>query len=227
MDDNPGHCISRIAVVEETLLATMATFFVHSALRRTTYGRAPFDRTKLLPNCEDISLLAHYNESMNRKLYDAAAKLPLEELSADRRAFFGSILGTMNHLIAGDTIWLMRFALHPSRFRALDHLRGAPIPGNLAQSYGDSLPELHRHRTRLDGIISAMAEEVSQSDLEQMLVYSNSRGLRFQKRFGSLLLHFFNHQTHHRGQASTLLTQAGVDIGVTDLLALIPDAEGS
>jgi hypothetical protein len=73
MDDNPGHCISRIAVVEETLLAMMATFFVHSILRRTAFGRALFDRTKILPNREDISLLAHYNESMNRKLYDAAA----------------------------------------------------------------------------------------------------------------------------------------------------------
>lgn len=179
-----------------------------------------------MPNCEDISLLAQYNASMNRKLYDAAATLPLEEVSADRRAFFGSILGTMNHLIAGDTIWLTRFALHPSRFRALDPLRGVPIPAGLTQSYGDSLPELHRHRTRLDGVISALAEEIRPSDLEQMLVYRNSQGLR-QKCFGSLLLHFFNHQTHHRGQASTLLTQAGVDIGITDLLELIPDVEAS
>jgi hypothetical protein len=73
MDDNPGNCITCIGGGEETLFAMMATFFVHSTLRRTAYGRAPFDRTKLLPNREDISLLAQYKESMNRKLYDAAA----------------------------------------------------------------------------------------------------------------------------------------------------------
>lgn len=58
-------------------------------------------------------------------------------------------------------------------------------------------------------------------DSDQTLVYRNSPDLEYRKHFGSLLLHLFNHQTHHRGQASTLLTQAGVDIGVTDLLELI------
>jgi uncharacterized damage-inducible protein DinB len=168
-------------------------------------------------------MLAAYNAGMNRKLYAAAAQLPPDELCAERGAFFGSLLGTMNHLVAGDTIWLMRFALHPSAFRALEPLRGTPIPSNLAQQYGDSLPALQTHRTRLDGMISALAGELRQSDLEQALVYRNSRGLEYRKHFGSLLLHFFNHQTHHRGQASTLLTQAGVDIGVTDLLEMVPD----
>jgi uncharacterized damage-inducible protein DinB len=177
-----------------------------------------------LPSCEDIQLLARYNETMNRRLYDAAAKLPAEEVCAERGAFFGSLLGTMNHLLAGDTIWLKRFALHPARFSALDSLREAPMPTGLRHSFGDSLAALREHRTRLDGVITAWARELRPGDLEQVLVYRNARGLN-QKRFGSLVLHFFNHQTHHRGQASTLLSQAGVDIGVTDLLELIPDVE--
>lgn len=176
-----------------------------------------------MPSREDILLLAQYNETMNRRLYDAAAKLPAEDVSADRGAFFGSLLGTMNHLIVGDTIWLTRFALHPSGFRALDTLRDAPIPTSLTQSFGDSLPALREHRMRLDGLIKALAEELTPADLEQVLVYRNSRGVSFRKPFGGLLLHLFNHQTHHRGQASTLLTQAGVDIGVTDLLELVRD----
>jgi uncharacterized damage-inducible protein DinB len=52
-------------------------------------------------------------------------------------------------------------------------------------------------------------------------------GMKQCKALGPLLTHFFNHQTHHRGQASTLLHQFGVDVGVTDLLALIPDAVDS
>lgn len=178
-----------------------------------------------MPSCVDFILLAQYNETMNRRLYDAAAQLSPGELRADRKAYFGSLLGTMNHLIVGDTIWLSRFALHPARFRALDPLRGAPVPTSLTQSFGDSLPQLHEHRVRLDRIISALAQELHPSHLDQVLTYQNTRGLGFHKRFGSLLLHLFNHQTHHRGQASTLLTQAGVDIGVTDLLELIHDVE--
>jgi len=58
-----------------------------------------------------------------------------------------------------------------------------------------------------------------------VLAYDNMKGVPAQRPYASLMLHFFNHQTHHRGQASTLLFQAGQDIGVTDLLALIADVE--
>ncbi len=176
-----------------------------------------------MPTCDDIVLLAAYNADMNRKLYDAAGRLAPGELTADRKAFFGSLLGTMNHLVAGDTIWLSRFALHPAAFAALAPLRGAPIPSNLTQSYGDDLATLLVHRRRLDGLITGFAAELRQADLDAVFVYRSTKGTEFRKHFGSLLLHFFNHQTHHRGQASTLLTQAGVDIGVTDLVLLVPD----
>lgn len=178
-----------------------------------------------MPHCADIILLADYNARMNRQLYAAAARLAPDELRADRKAFFGSLLGTMNHLVAADTIWLTRFTLHPTAFRALDPLRGMPIPTGLTQSWGDDLATLAAQRMRLDAIITALAAELREDDLAQVLVYRNTRGQAFRKPFGSLLLHFFNHQTHHRGQASTLLTQAGVDIGVTDLLAMIVDAD--
>lgn len=177
-----------------------------------------------MPTREDIVLLAAYNANMNRQLYDAAATLPREEVSAQRGAFFGSLLGTMNHLLAGDTIWLTRFAHHRAAFAALAPLRGVPPPPTLTHSFGDSLAQLQAHRTRLDGMITAMAQELREADLAEILVYPNLRGQLFHRHFGSLLLHFFNHQTHHRGQCSTLLSQAGVDIGVTDLFVLLPDA---
>ncbi|MGI4720442.1 MAG: DinB family protein [Janthinobacterium lividum] len=178
-----------------------------------------------MPTREDILLLAQYNDTMNRQLYAAAATLPPEEVRADRGAFFGSLLGTLNHLVVGDTIWLTRFAGHPSAFRALAPLRGEPAPASLTQPFGATLTELRAHRERLDGMISALAQELRPADLEQTLVYRNARGQAFHRHFGSLLLHLFNHQTHHRGQASTLLSQAGADIGVTDLLALLPELD--
>jgi uncharacterized damage-inducible protein DinB len=175
-----------------------------------------------MPTREDIVLLAAYNACMNARVYAAAATLPEAELSADRGAFFSSLIGTLNHIVAGDTIWLRRFMGHPSAFASLQAMADMPAPAGLAHRYSDDLGRLLAHRIRLDAIITALAEEVSNSDLEQTLAYRNSRG-EARKRFGSLLLHLFNHQTHHRGQASTLLSQAGVDLGVTDLLEWIPE----
>jgi uncharacterized damage-inducible protein DinB len=175
-----------------------------------------------MPTREDIVLLASYNASMNSKLYVAAASLPKDVLSADRGAFFGSVLGTLNHIIAGDTIWLRRFMAHPSGFPSLQAMADIPAPASLSHRYGDDLDSLLELRTRLDAVIAALAAEVSNDDLAQPLSYRNSRG-ECRKHFGSLLLHFFNHQTHHRGQASTLLSQSDVDIGVTDLLECIPE----
>ena len=175
-----------------------------------------------MPTREDIVLFASYNASMNGKLYAAAAKLPTDALVADRGAFFGSVIGTLNHIVAGDTIWLHRFMGHPSGFPSLKVMADIPAPSGLAHIFSDDLNKLLEYRRRLDAIISAFAAEVSDSDLRQPLTYRNSRG-EFSKNFGSLVLHFFNHQTHHRGQVSTLLSQSGVDIGVTDLLEWIPD----
>lgn len=175
-----------------------------------------------MPAREDIVLLASYNASMNTRLYAAAAALPKDALLADRGAFFGSIMGTLNHIVAGDTIWLRRFMGHPASFSSLQAMADIPAPSGLAHIYSDDLDKLLEHRVRLDAITSALAAEVRDADLAQVLTYRNSRG-ECRKHFGSLLLHLFNHQTHHRGQATTLLSQSGVDVGVTDLLEWIPE----
>lgn len=173
----------------------------------------------------NLVLLAEYNQWMNSKLYAAAAELPQEDLLADRSAFFGSIAGTLNHIVAGDTIWLRRFATHPARHAILQPLLALPAPASLDTIHSTELPTLFSHRQMLDGMIRQWAEALSDADLEYVLEYANMKGVVSRKRFGSLVLHFFNHQTHHRGQASTLLSQAGVDVGVTDLLMLIPNQD--
>jgi len=172
---------------------------------------------------EYLALLARYNADMNRKLYDAAAQLPPGELAADRKAFFGSLHGTMNHLLAADTIWLKRFSTHPADFPALQATHALPQPASLTQSFGTDLPALRACREQLDAIILAWAPQVTEADLAHTFEYRSMRGDAYRRHFGDVVLHFFNHQTHHRGQASTLLSQAGVDIGVTDLLVWTPE----
>jgi len=170
-----------------------------------------------------ITLLARYNAWMNNKLYEAAAALPAEELAADRGAFFGSLLGTLNHIAVADTIWLKRIASHPRFAPALAPVASLPAPAALDQPLCDSLLALRERRTWLDRLILDWSAGLAEADLDAVISYRRLNGESNHRQLGLLLQHFFNHQTHHRGQATTLLSQAGVDVGATDLLLLVPD----
>ncbi|WP_047305197.1 DinB family protein [Pseudomonas fluorescens] len=171
---------------------------------------------------EHLCLMARYNQWMNAKLYNAAMSLPEAQIVLDRQAFFGSILGTLNHLLAGDTIWLKRFAQHPAQYAALAPLQQVALPQDLKTLLFANLGGLWQQRQWLDQLILDFSQSLSDADLDSSLHYTNTQGVAAERNFHALLVHFFNHQTHHRGQASTLLSQAGVDIGDTDLLMLIP-----
>ncbi|KAA3655641.1 MAG: DUF664 domain-containing protein [Proteobacteria bacterium] len=170
-----------------------------------------------------VRLMAHYNRWMNERLYAAAATLDHEALHADRGAFFGSLFGTLNHLVVADTIWLKRFATHPACLTALAPLRDEPMPAALDAPRCPDLPALTEHRARLDALIVDWTGTLADADLDAALPYHNMRGIPATRNVFALLMHFFNHQTHHRGQATTLLSQSGVDMGATDLLLQIPD----
>ena len=169
-------------------------------------------------------LMSQYSRWMNQRLFEAAAQLTADTLRADTGAFFGSILGTLNHLAVGDTLWLHRFAQHPNRFEALAGLSEFERPTSLRQTLSSDLANLADYRQRLDELIVRWITEIRPEHLTVAVRYTSMAGASFSKEFGPLLQHFFNHQTHHRGQVSTLLHQAGVDVGVTDLLALIPES---
>ena len=172
---------------------------------------------------EYLAILAAYNADMNRQVYDAAARLPPGEFTAERGAFFGSLAGTLNHLLAGDTIWLGRFAGFRPAFTALAGVRDLPQPGGLAHRFSNDLGVLGAQRQQLDAMITAWAPQVSADDLAATFEYRSTQGGTYRKNFGLVVTHFFNHQTHHRGQASTLLSQAGIDIGTTDLIVWVPE----
>lgn len=168
------------------------------------------------------ALMADYNRWMNRRLYDAAATLDAARLAADQGAFFGSILGTLNHVAVADTIWLQRFAAHPAGFSSLAALAASARPASLREPLAPDLAGLRGLRDRLDDMVCAWAAELTPDALAADFAYANMAGVAARRNFGALVQHFFNHQTHHRGQATTLLFQCGVDVGVTDLLAVIP-----
>jgi uncharacterized damage-inducible protein DinB len=178
-----------------------------------------------MSSIDHVRLMANYNSWMNARLYDAAGRLDASALSADRGAFFRSILGTLNHVVVADVIWLQRFASLPAAGPTLETVTGMATPVALDQILCDDLAELREIRDRLDRVITAFCDALGEADLDSILSYGRTDGVSQRKRLGPLISHFFNHQTHHRGQVTTMLSQAGVDVGVTDLNALIPSLD--
>jgi len=172
---------------------------------------------------EIFNLFATYNAEMNLRNFHAAQQLSNQELVKDRGAFFGSIIGTLNHLIVADTLWLQRIAHHPAQFASLREMLDIPTPTTLNLMTYTELSSWFERRTTLDQIIHRLALEIKEQHLEQVLHYKRMDGTPGSKRLRDILVQFFNHQTHHRGQISTLLFQAGVDVGVTDILSFVPD----
>ncbi len=178
-----------------------------------------------MSRCTQFRLQAQYNRWINRKVYQAAGRLDPAAIAEDRGAFFGSILRTLNHIMVGDLIWLRRFAAeHPARPPVVPGGdAGWPDADKLNQVLYSDFEELRRKRDALDAVIEDWVNGLSEADLDVDLEYRNTQGVPARRSFGLLLVHLFNHQTHHRGQVTTLLTQAGQDVGATDLLLLIPN----
>lgn len=170
---------------------------------------------------QNFQNMAIYNQWMNEKLYDCAKHLSADALQKDMGAFFGSVIGTLNHLVVADIIWLRRFAVHPAKFSALQPLLEMEQPASLDQVLTEDLQQLEKQRKELDKTILEFAEELNEQNLNQHFSYQNMKGEQFNDRLGYPLQHFFNHQTHHRGQLTTLFSQLDVDVGVTDLLVTI------
>lgn len=156
-----------------------------------------------------LTSMAAYNGWMNGKIYDSAARLPAEEIARDRGAFFKSILGTLNHLLFADLVWIGRFTEGRSR-----------VSGKTTVLHTE-FSALREARRALDEEITAWAAGLSETWLARPFTFRTLDGkAEFTYPAWMLVTHMFNHQTHHRGQITTLLTQAGQDVGVTDFIGL-------
>lgn len=144
---------------------------------------------------ERYRMFAGYNAWANGRLYEAAAKLTDAEYRADRGAFFKSVHGTLNHLLVGDRIWMYRFTGH------------GEAPARLDAVLCDDLPSLAAARRAEDARISDWIGTLGEADLSRSFTYRTIvNPATVTQPLAPALDHFFNHQTHHRGQAHSLLT---------------------
>jgi uncharacterized damage-inducible protein DinB len=152
-------------------------------------------------------MFAGYNSWCNERLYDAVAKVPDAEYRADRGAFFKSLHGTLNHLLLADRIWMRRFT------GAGEH------PAKLDAILFDDFASLRVARCNEDQRISGYIGGLSEADLAGTIRYRTLvKPIEVEQVLAPALDHFFNHQTHHRGQAHALLTAITGDAPSFDLI---------
>jgi uncharacterized damage-inducible protein DinB len=167
-------------------------------------------------------VMAQYNTWMNRAIYDTCAALTDEERKRDLHAFFGSIHRTLNHLLLTDRVQMGRF-VGASRMQSLDAAGRVIEIRSLDQELYTDFATLRREREKTDAMIEAWttSNEITAEFLARDMIYDAiSAAGRYRVPMWIAVTHFFNHQTHHRGQITTLLSQFGHDPGVTDLMAL-------
>jgi len=159
-----------------------------------------------------VRVNAFYNAEMNCRIFSATALLTDEERRAQRGAFWGSIHGTLCHLLWGDQLWMHRF----------DGWAKPSTNQKDSSSLIEDFDELREARVKTDTGISEWAERVQDRWLQEDQVwFSLSVGRDMRTPRGILVVHFFNHQTHHRGQAHAMITAAGQQTGDTDMFLIV------
>jgi len=147
---------------------------------------------------DHFSMFAQYNRWANERLYEAAAGISDEEYREDRGAFFGSVHGTLNHLVVADRIWMRRFT------------GDGPQHARLNEVVCEDLAALSVVRREEDERIIFYTDTLSEGEIYGTFTYTpmTTPG-EVTQPLGPALAHFFNHQTHHRGQVHCLLTEIG------------------
>jgi uncharacterized damage-inducible protein DinB len=142
-----------------------------------------------------VDTFARYNAWANVRLFDAAARLSDADYRSDRGAFFRSVHGTLNHLLVTDRVWMYRFTGEGEAPERLDAI--------LFQQFA----ALRDARNAEDARIVRYVTRLDQAALEGTITYRRvSTPESFTQRLAPGLMHWFNHQTHHRGQVHALLT---------------------
>jgi len=156
---------------------------------------------------QHFTMFAVYNQWANRRIYDAAAVLSQDDFERNVGAYFKSLAGTLNHLLVADLIWMKRFTGRGEAPAKLD-----------AVVHRDFL-KLQQAREIEDNRIIEWISGLGDKALQGRFTYMTTTDMRtISQRLAPALAHFFNHQTHHRGQAHSIITILGFPSVEIDLI---------
>jgi uncharacterized damage-inducible protein DinB len=166
-----------------------------------------------------LKLFAEYNHKTNSDMNTFIQKLQPSQWNQEFSGYYNSIKSLCNHIYISDFNWLKRF----SRLRKFSYIEKALFNQELrfGSTVFEPIEEYLDKRESLDAEIIEFVSEIAQEDLDQYLEYADSHGTIHKKVFGGLVLHFFNHQTHHRGMISIYLENMGISNDYSNLANIV------
>jgi uncharacterized damage-inducible protein DinB len=169
-----------------------------------------------------IQALARYNGSVNQSIIELLNPLEKEKVMMKTKAYYPSIFETMLHIFIGDLNWLKRFRGAMKESKALSNSKlFFSEEKELRKEFESDYTKLFQYRKEADDVIVQFINEIEENKLSSVIKYKNYKGEDAEQVLWKLLLHWFNHQTHHRGQVSVLLDMVGVDNDFSSLMTRI------
>ena len=166
--------------------------------------------------------LAQYNSSVNRSLLELIEPLKKEQIMMETKAYYPSIFETIFHILIADLLWLKRYkgsfgsnkALNSSKLLILEEK-------DLREEFRSDYAKLFQYRKQVDELITQFVDEMEEYQMNSVIRYKNYKGEEMEKEVWKTVLHWFNHQTHHRGQTSALLDMVGADHDFSSMVTRI------
>ncbi len=177
--------------------------------------------------CRSFQTMALYNQRMNTKLIQVCHKLSEQQLNQSTGAFFPSILDHWNHILFGDLIMLQRLVKNDFFSLEAKDSEELPVAMSVNDKFVSNLEELFTLRQKVDSLYISFTQSLIQEALSNNVVYLTTEGEKIERNLAEFCMHVFNHQTHHRGQITCLLSQFGKEYGSTDLPIVVPKLENA
>ncbi|MGC9459284.1 DinB family protein [Vibrio genomosp. F10] len=170
-----------------------------------------------------FKMLATYNQRMNEQLIAVCQQLTAEQLQKETHSFFPTVMDYWNHILFGDLIMLQRLVANNIVVLDTATAERLPIAKGIHDTFVDDLLSLKTLRHTLDHAYISMTRDFDTNTFDKKIHYITTEGQAIEKNVGEFCQHIFNHQTHHRGQLTCLLSQFGLDFGCTDLPMIVPE----
>lgn len=174
---------------------------------------------------KNFRMLALYNQRVNEQLIGVCAALPSDVLNTDTKSFFPTIIDYWNHILFGDLILLGRIAANEVAGLSKEDFSSFPTPKSPTDTYFRTMEDLAILRVKVDKLLVKYCKHLTESDIESVITYTTTEGEVMTKAVADITQHIFNHQAHHRGQLTCVLSQFGADYGCMDLPVIV--AQGS
>jgi uncharacterized damage-inducible protein DinB len=163
-----------------------------------------------------------YNSSVNQSVLELVTPLSKDDVMKKAKAYYPSIFETLFHVLLADLLWLRRYSGIIKGSKALNN---NPLSSHeekdLRKDFESDYTRLYQYRKQVDEVILQFVQELDENQLSAMLRYKNYKGEEIEKEMWKAMLHWFNHQTHHRGQVSVLLDLIGIDHDYSSMVSRI------